>query len=397
MTRRGLVFALALNYSAMMVLAIAVNLLPVFLTTLRDAFDAAHPLTNEQLGRIAGMTFFGVVAGILISGPLADRWGMKPFAIVGNLLIALGLGMLGLAETYNQLLVACFVMGFGGGTLDLILSPIVCAFQPEQKTAALNWLHSFYCVGAVLTILLATLALRWGVSWRGTALAMVCLPLGVGMGFIWLKIPSLLKQGEQRMRLRELFCVGYFWWALLAIFLGGATELGMAQWLPDYAQTRLGYSQATGGMALLAFSLAMAVGRWAVGYWGHKTSPIAIMLACSVVSVGLFVAGSFMPVPGIALGACIAAGLTGACLWPSVFGITTDRFPRGGASMFGVLSGLGNLGGMIMPWIVGAVADQSNLSWGLVSSAAAPALMIPVLLRLRRYHRVSVPESPVLV
>ena len=73
---------------AMMVLAIGVNLLPIFLTTLAVDLGKGTPLTAEQLGRIGAVTFCGVVGGILVTGPLADRWGARVFAVGGNALIS---------------------------------------------------------------------------------------------------------------------------------------------------------------------------------------------------------------------------------------------------------------------------------------------------------------------
>lgn len=135
-------YALAVNNAAMMVLFVAVNLTPVFLTTFGRELGGPAGLTNEQLGRIGGITFFGLVAGILISSPLADRLGPKPFAILGNLLIGAGLLLLGTAHGYAQVLTAAVIMGVGAGVLDMVLSPIVCALLPDGKTAAMNWLHS---------------------------------------------------------------------------------------------------------------------------------------------------------------------------------------------------------------------------------------------------------------
>ncbi len=47
----------------------------------------------------------------------------------------------------------------------------------------------------------------------------------------------------------------------VAIFLGGALELGLAQWLPAYAEMSLGFSMWAGSISLLAFSAAMALGQ----------------------------------------------------------------------------------------------------------------------------------------
>src|SRR5436305_12725743 len=61
--------ALALCYAGMVCLAIAVNLMPVFLTTVRVELGGRAGLTDEQLGRISAITFAGLVGGILFTGP----------------------------------------------------------------------------------------------------------------------------------------------------------------------------------------------------------------------------------------------------------------------------------------------------------------------------------------
>ena len=380
----GVGWALALNYAAMMCLAIAVNLIPVFLTTLSTDLGGPAGLTKEQLGRLGGITFAGVVAGVALTGPLADRWGAKPFALGGNLLLCLGLALLGVAPGYGAVLLAVFVMGFGAGTLDMILSPIVCALQPTRRTAAMNWLHSFYCTGAVATILVASLALRLGAGWRAIALGLLPLPALVAAGFARLRMPALVQAGEQRTRLRQLVRLPYFGVALAAIFFAGATELGMAQWLPAYAEYTLGFSTWTGGMALLSFSIAMAVGRIVAALLGPRFNAFQMMGVCCWTSVGLFLVACFSPISTLALTACVAAGLTGSCLWPSMLGVAGDRFPQGGASMFGLLAALGNFGGVFMPWLVGVAADAASLRWGLSTATLCPLLMGLALLWLQR-------------
>ena len=181
---------------AMMVLAIGVNLLPVFLTTLASDLGRGAPFSAEQLGRIGAVTFCGVVGGILVTGPLADRWGARVFAVGGNVLIAAGLLILRWTTDYPMLLGAAFVGGTGAGILDMILSPTVSSLtRGQSQTAALNVLHSFYCTGAIMTILVGSLALRFEVSWRTLSLALLPLPVAVGTAFYFLPMPSLVEVG----------------------------------------------------------------------------------------------------------------------------------------------------------------------------------------------------------
>jgi fucose permease len=53
--------------------------------------------------------------------------------------------------------------------------------------------------------------------------------------------------------------------------------------------------------------------------------------------------------------------------------------------MFGLLAAFGNLGGILMPWLVGVTADRSSLRLGLATSTACPLLMALVLLWIQRH------------
>jgi len=368
-----------------MSLAIGVNLLPVFLTSLSLTFGGQDGLSQEQLGRLGAISFIGLVLGILIAGPASDRWGAKGFAMGGNGVMVLSLIGMSLAPGYGSLGLAVFWLGFGAGILDMILSPVVAVLNPDRRSAAMNWLHSFYCVGAVVTILASTVALQIGFSWRHACYLLLPLPLVLLAAFALLRFPPLVADSEAggRTPLRHLLRGRWFWGALAAIFLGGATELGMAQWLPAYAEITLGYPQWVGGMALLLFSVAMAAGRMVAGAIGARVNPFVVMAWCCGSSAVLFFLGSFLPFSSFALAACIAVGFTGSALWPTVLGVTADRYSAGGGSMFAALAALGNAGGILMPWVVGWVGDLSSLRWGLAVSAFAPLFMLPIVLVLQ--------------
>jgi len=373
-----------LCYGAMMSLAIGINLLPIFLVSIQHSFPGAggSGLTQEELGRIGSLAFIGLTFAILVTGPLADRMGAKTFAIAGNLLLAIGLAITSWSPNYTILLLANFIMGVGAGVLDMVLSPVVSAINPENRSASMNWLHSFYCVGATVTVLAGTAALQCNISWRAACLILIPLPIALIFALGAQKFPSLTTEGEARTPFIKLVSDLWFFGALVAIFLGGATELGMAQWLPAYAELALKYPQWVGGTALFLFSICMAIGRMGIGALSEKIDPVTIMAWGCGLSVVLFLMGSFFPIKLVALSACVLAGLTGSCLWPTMLAITADKYPNGGATMFGALAAFGNAGGIFMPWAVGIIADHASLSWGLAISALAPFFMLPIVLLL---------------
>ncbi len=372
-----------LCFGSMMSLSIAINLLPVFLTTLARLYGGPPGLDHEQLGRLGAAAFSGLTLGILVTGPLADRFGAKPFALLGNGVIAVSLLGCAFAPAYGPLGVALFALGLGAGTLDMVLSPIVAALEPDNRAVALNRLHSFYCVGAAATILVGLVALRTPLSWRGACLVLVVLQTLMAAGFSLLPFPPMVQAGRVRAPLRGLVRQRWFVAALFAIFFAGATEAAMAQWLPAFAERELGFSATAASAALLLFSLAMAFGRVVIGAIDRRWPPLTIMAWGSALSVLLFVAAGFLPSPVATLVSCIAAGFTGSGLWPTTLAVTSDRYPDGGASMFGLLAALGNAGGIFMPWLVGWIADRETLRIGLALSSVAPLMMFGLLLAMR--------------
>src|SRR5690606_1817216 len=148
--------------------------------------------------------------------------------------------------------------------------------------------------------------LSLGFGWRGTCLVLMVLPIGLVAAFAPLHFPALVAAAGGRTKVRTLLRHRWFWAALLAILLGGATEAGMAQWLPAYAEISLGYRAWLGGIALLLFSVAMAAGRMVVGAAEARLDAFRVMAWGCGFSVLLFLAGSFLPVPALALAACIA-------------------------------------------------------------------------------------------
>lgn len=379
-----------LCYAGMAVIAIAVNLPPVYLTTFGQEFNAPVGLNDQQLGWIGTLLFVGLTAGLLISSPLADRWGAKAFVILGNALIAAGLGLMAAAPSYAVLLWASFIMGFGAGVLDMILSPIVAALQPANRTSAMNWLHSFYAIGKIFITLIASLAISLSITWpvfgwRNLALAVIVVPVLTLFGFIKANLPPLVAADQKRTSSRTLLRSSPFLIAIIAMLLAGATELGMAQWLPAYAETSLGYPKWLATQALTAFAVAMAVGRIAGGWISHHIRPMPLLLLCCGASIALYLIGALCPLRSVALIACIGVGLAVSILWPTVLGITADRFPHGGAMLFGLLAAAGNLGGIINLGI-GSIAKHSSLNMALATVAICPLVMAGLLVYLHRRH-----------
>ncbi|NIA14736.1 MAG: MFS transporter, partial [Nitrospiraceae bacterium] len=211
------------------------------------------------------------------------------------------------------------------------------------------------------------------------SLGMIVFPACLLAGFVFVKAPRLIHEDAECETMGAMLRHPFFLATLAVIALGGAMEIGMVQWLPAYAERGLGYPKDIAGASLAAFSVSMVVGRVLVGFLIRHVGAIPIMLVCCAASAALILTGSFATSPPVALTACVVLGFTGACFWPTTLGLAGDRFPRGGASMYGMLSAMGNTGCIVMPWVVGVVAGQTRLNLGLALVAVCPLFMALIL------------------
>ena len=108
----------------------------------------------------------------------------------------------------------------------------------------MSLLHSFYCWGAVGTIVISTLFFAvFGMdSWKWLAVLWALVPAINIYNFATCPIEHLVDEGEG-MGIKELFRKPLFWFSICLMICSGASELAMAQWASAYAEAALGLSK----------------------------------------------------------------------------------------------------------------------------------------------------------
>jgi MFS family permease len=209
-----------------------------FLISLQHDFAASRGSVSLVFS-LAGFFYFGL--GV-VTGPLADRWGARRLAVIGMILIGVGLGVASVARSLVEVY-AAYGLGVGLG--------VGCSYVPA--------------VGAVQ---------RWFVRRRGFASGLAVSGIGVGT----LVVPPLAAFMIETLGWRETYLVlGAF-----AVVIGA----GMALLIEDDPRGR-GVSP-DGDVLPHGQSLGAATG---VPIGRAIVSPrfLGLYAACAICSFGLFV------------------------------------------------------------------------------------------------------------
>jgi len=143
-----------------------------------------------------------------------------------------------------------------------------------------------------------------------------------------------------------------------SMFLTAASELAPGQWV-DIALSRTVHMP---GILLLVYvSGLMFLMRHFAGALGKKLSPIGVLwLSCLMAAFGL-VALSFANSPVTGLLAATVWG-TGVCfMWPTMLASASERFPRGGALLMGLMGTAGTLSIQFVLPFMGEVFDKKKV------------------------------------
>jgi len=327
--------------------------------------DRAH--SAEMIGAVLGVAFLGFAFTIAIGSPLLDRIGMGlllPMSAVcfmaGTLIILFASSIASGAGVYNVLYVGAIVTGIGWGLVETVINPLVATLYPDQKTEKLNTLHAWWPGGLIVGGLLGYALGEAGVSWQ-VKLALILAPAVVVVVLcLGLKFPPTeraaagVSMGEMfRELLNPMFIILF-----LSMFLTAASELAPGQWV-DLALTRTVHMR---GILLLVYvSGIMFVARHFAGPLVHKLSAIGLLwCSCLLASLGL-VSLSFANSPVTGVLAATVWG-TGVCfMWPTMLATASERFPRGGALLMGLMGTAGTLSiNFVLP-MMGHIFDSKKI------------------------------------
>ena len=348
-------------------------------------------LSLLQISVLITFNFVIQLAVDIASTSFITHLGYRRGVILAELLVVTGLILMPtltalMASKFIALLISSTVMCAGGGLIEVIVSPIVEAIPGDKKASDMSILHSFYCWGQVIVVLITTLYLTvFGLdAWSFLPIIFAVFPISAGIMYALVPINQLCEDGEKR-GFSHLARQRGFITMIIIMVCAGASEVALSQWASLFAEKGLGISKSLGDLlGPCSFAVAMGLSRVIFGKCASRIRLEKWMLASFILCTISYLITVFSTIPALSFFGFALCGISVAILWPGTYSLGAEFIPTGGTLMFALFAFSGDLGCTLGPDLIGIVSDSvikngSFLTSLLSGDETALALKVGIL------------------
>lgn len=323
------------------------------------------PFVKAQLG--ASDAFFGLlllcigigaVITMPVCGVLAGKYGCRPVIIAGTLAMCVALvGLVGISNVW-LILPALFLFGAGIAAVDIAMNIQAVVIEQRAGRTIMSGFHGCYSLGGMLGAGLVS-AVLW---LSGAPMFSLFVAIAVVLIVSALSFKHLLNEPSERESSKFVFPKGIVLLIGIMCFIIFMAEGAVLDWSALFLRDFRAVDAAQAGLGYVFFSFTMMLGRFTGDAVVTKLgSTKVVMLGGLLGAIGFTLVITFpqywMGYLGFAL-----VGLGCANIVPVLFTASGRQTIMPVNAAITSVAGIGYLGGLIGPALVGFISQVTNLS-----------------------------------
>ena len=325
----------------------------------------AHYGLGEQALAIAMLAGgVGALAALAQAGRVVGRHGPSAVTAAMGVLCCLAIACLLAFPFYAALLVVMLVFGVTGSLFDVAINAEASEIERLAARPLMSGFHGMFSLGGMAGAGLGSAAPALGLTPQGHLL----LATGVAAVAALLASRAMLPVPEHDPEEKRPLSLPRGPLLLLGVLaaMGLIAEGAMYDWCVLFMKQERASSESTAALAYASFSGAMAAGRFGGDWVRARMTGTRLMRASGVLAAAGMALALAVPSPWIALLGFAGVGLGLSNVVPVLFSAASQAPGVSPAHGIAAVSGVGYLGMMAGPPLIGLVAEHSSLSAGLV-------------------------------
>lgn len=342
---------------------------------------AGWPAMHEDLG--VPVAFAGIITMIIASGTIASSLGSERLTrrFGAGTVTAVSVGMTAVAllgfsssSAFWMLLLWAVPYGLGAGAVDAALNNYVALHYAARH---MNWLHSFWGVGASISPFLMGFAISSGRGWSSAYLVIGLIQVALVLALLvsiplWGKVdrsrPAAADEAADEPQaghvpLMTALRIPGVLLILAAFFAYCALESTGLLWSATYLVAERGAAPAAAAMFGALFILGITAGRFGAGFFADRIGDRALIRGgFALIGVGALLLLLPLPTDVIGLAGLLLAGIGCAPIYPAIIHSTPASFGRRNSqAIIGIQMAAAYTGSTIAPPLFGALSAVTGL------------------------------------
>jgi len=344
----------------------------------RGALPTAIPLIqhdlhldNEQVGRLLS-AFFMVYAFIQIPvGWLAERYGAHRVLAGGLIVWSAATVLMGITSSFTMLFCLRMLLGLGESAGFPGVSKLMAAVVPVKRLGLANGIVAFgYLMAPGIGIFGAGLLIDH-VGWRGTFVTFGLLSLLWLIPWAFVRLPKLATARSDAATPTWSMVLEQkgLWGTSLGLFSSNYMWYFMLSWLPGFLVAERGFSmhemEHVGTLGYIVNGLSALATGWAIDRHIRRggSANFAYKLVMVVAHAGAVpcMLGMALGSQNIAVASMFGFQVLMGASSPGCYAMSQILAgPRASGRWVGIQNSVGNVSGIISPWLTGFIVDRTG-------------------------------------
>ncbi|MDR2900187.1 MAG: MFS transporter [Treponema sp.] len=359
-----MIVLLIIVYAAFISLGLPDSLLGSAWPSMYEGFGV--PVSNAGIASM--IIAVGTVVSSLNSNRLITRFGTAPVTIISVGMTSAALLGISFAPSFWVLCLCSIPLGLGAGSIDAALNNFVAL---HYKAAHMNWLHSFWGVGASIGPIILAYFLRssglWTTGYRVISIIQAALMVILIVSLpLWKRVPGTMPQTEDQKEknyfgLIQLLKLPKAKVTLISFFCYCAIESTVGLWGSSYLVLIRHIDAKTAAAWIALYYFGITLGRMLSGFLSLKLTQ-KMMIRLGLVSISLGIIVLFLPFTGnMLLAGFFLIGLGCAPIFPSLLHETPRTFGKDASqAMMGTQMASAYIGTTCMPPLFGLLGKYAG-------------------------------------
>ena len=306
----------------------------------------------------------GALMALAQAGRVVGRWGPRSVSAAMGLLCCAAIACLLVWPAYAALLAVMLVFGITGSLLDVAINTEATEIERLAARPLMSGFHGMFSLGGMAGASFGSVAPALGLSPQGHLL----LASGLGAAVVLAASRAMLPVPDKATEEKHPLSLPRGPLLLLGVLaaMGLIAEGAMYDWSVLFMKQERASDASTAALAYASFSGAMAAGRFGGDWVRARLAPRRLMRASGVLAALGMALALVLPSPAVALAGFALVGIGLSNVVPVLFSAASQAPGVSPAHGIAAVSGVGYLGMMAGPPLIGLVAEHSSLGAGLV-------------------------------